>query len=189
MPSIGVVVVAGGRGRRAGGSDKALLLLNGEPLLAHVLEGVRAAVPGAEVVVVGPPRPGFPEVTWTLEAAAGSGPLAAVAAGLSAVAGVEHVLLLGGDMPYVARGVPALLAALAGADAAVLVDDHGYDQPLASAWRRAALETALRDIGQPEGVPLRRLLDEVSAVRVPTPDGATTDVDTLEDLRALEGPG
>jgi len=186
---IGVVVVAGGGGRRAGGSDKALLLLHGETLLAHVLVGVRAAVPRAEVVVVGPPRPGFPEVRWTLEAAAGSGPLAAVGAGLAGLGEVEHVLLLGGDMPYVARGVPALLGALAGADAAVLVDDQGYDQPLASAWRRPALETALRDIGQLEGVPLSRLFDEVSAARVPAPVGATADVDTLEDLRALEHPG
>jgi molybdopterin-guanine dinucleotide biosynthesis protein A len=179
-------VVAGGAGLRAGGVDKALLPLRGRPLLAHVLEGVRAALPAAEVLVVGPPRPGFPDVTWIREAVPGSGPLAAVAAGLAALVDVDRVLLLGGDMPYVARGVPGLLAALAGAEAALLVDEQGYDQPLASAWRRTALESAIRHIGPLEGVPLRRLFDEVSPVRVPGIAGATADVDSLDDLRTVE---
>ena len=191
MPGIGVVVVAGGAGRRAGGVDKALLLLDGRPLLAHVLDGVRAAAPpdsSVEIVVVGPPRPGFSHVSWTLEAVPGSGPMAAVAAGVAALGYVEQVLLLGGDMPYVSRGIPALLEALRVTEVAVLEDDDGYDQPLASAWRHDVLAGALADVGAPEGVPLRRLLDHVMAVRIPAPDGATADVDTLEDLRAIDSP-
>jgi molybdopterin-guanine dinucleotide biosynthesis protein A len=187
VPVTGVVVIAGGAGLRAGGADKALLLLDGRPLLAHVLQGVRAAVPAAQLVVVGPPRPGFAEVTWTREPVPGSGPLAALDAGLAALTEVDQVLLLGGDMPYVARGVPGLLAALDDAEAAVLVDEQGYDQPLASAWRWAALDSAVRRIESLEDMPLRRLLDAVPTLRLRGVEGATTDVDTLDDLRRLQG--
>lgn len=187
---IGILVVAGGAGRRAGGVDKALLALDGRPLLAHVLDSVRAAEQArpsdeVEAVVVGPRRDGFAGVRWAQESPPGGGPLAAVAAGEAVLtADVSTVLVLGGDMPYVSRAVPALLAALdEGPAAAVLV--AGQPQPLASAWRRAALATALDELAPPEGVPLRRLLDRVDAAAVPDLDGASADVDALADL---DGP-
>lgn len=47
-----VVVVAAGQGRRMGGHNKALLELDGEAVLAHVLRSVRAARCVREIVVV-----------------------------------------------------------------------------------------------------------------------------------------
>jgi molybdenum cofactor guanylyltransferase len=194
----GIVVIAGGRGRRAGGVDKALLVLDGRPLLAHVLDAARvldksagrdAGADLSVVVVVGPERPGFPGVTWTREGTPGSGPLAALVAGLAALEpDRDPVIVLGGDMPYVARGVEALLKALDTSDVAMLVDASGQDQPLASAWSRAVLTGALERVGPPEGVPLMRLLDGVRVARIADAD-ATRDVDTLEDLDRLERPG
>jgi molybdopterin-guanine dinucleotide biosynthesis protein A len=176
----GLVVVAGGAARRAGGVDKAMLPLGGRPLLAHVLEA------GSPAVVVGPVRPGFPDVTWALEEPAGSGPLAAVAAGVAALpASVDRVLVVGGDMPYVARAREALHAALSSSDVAVLVDSQGRDQPLAALWVRAALTRELAALAPHSGVPLRRLLAAVDVTRVPDTWGAAADVDTLEDLARI----
>lgn len=47
-----VVVVAAGQGRRMGGQNKALLVLAGEPVLAHVLRSLRQAACCLEVIVV-----------------------------------------------------------------------------------------------------------------------------------------
>jgi molybdenum cofactor guanylyltransferase len=188
----GIVVIAGGRGRRVGGADKALLVLDGRPLLAHVLDAAQALDVAAScpVVVVGPARPGFDGVTWACEEPPGSGPLAALAAGLAAlVDDADPVLVLGGDMPHVARGVSALLAALTFGAVAVLVDRDDQVQPLASAWRRAALAQALERVGVREDVPLKRLLEGVTFVRVADLEGATADVDSITDLDRLAGPG
>ena len=46
------VLVAAGQGRRLGGTNKALLPLGGESLLAHALRALRAAPSIAEIVVV-----------------------------------------------------------------------------------------------------------------------------------------
>ena len=72
------VVLSGGTGRRLGGTDKALLELDGATLLGRAL----AAVAGAdEVVVVGPSAATAYPVGFVLEDPPGGGP----AAGLLAV--------------------------------------------------------------------------------------------------------
>ena len=55
MARTGVIVVAGGRGERMGGSiPKQFRLLGGEPLLARTLRNFAEALPGARIVVVLP---------------------------------------------------------------------------------------------------------------------------------------
>ncbi|MFD2077450.1 molybdenum cofactor guanylyltransferase [Actinopolymorpha cephalotaxi] len=78
-----VIVLAGGGARRFGGTDKVLLPVGGRTMLDRVLA---ACVGAASVTVVGPRRPVDPSLPvrprWTREDPPGSGPLAAVAAGL-----------------------------------------------------------------------------------------------------------
>jgi molybdopterin-guanine dinucleotide biosynthesis protein A len=175
LPRVGAVLPAGGRATRYG-SDKVAALL---PL---VLDALPERV--EEIVCVGPARQisvrdgAGPEPLWVREQPPYGGPLAAVAAGLAALGPtIELVLLLGADMPLVGRAVPALLAALEPpAGAAVLVAD-GRPQPLASAWDRPTLGAAMAAVGQPEGRPLRTLLDHVTAVEVVDRWGAGLDVD------------
>jgi molybdopterin-guanine dinucleotide biosynthesis protein A len=176
-----VVVPAGGASTRFG-SDKVAVLLD------RVLAGLPAGVP---VVCVGPLRetPGRTEVHWARESPPGSGPLAAVAtavlSGPEELADVAVVVLCGADMPRVGAAVPSLVGALLAtddADVAVLVDASGAPQPLASAWRRPSLVDALARIGPPASVPLRRLLDGVTAVEVADEWDAAHDVDTPADL-------
>jgi len=55
MERIGVIIVAGGSGRRMGGArPKQFLLLGGRPILARTIDRFAEALPGAEIVVVLP---------------------------------------------------------------------------------------------------------------------------------------
>ncbi len=89
-------VLAGGRSRRFG-SDKALALLAGKPLIAHVLDRLRPQVDA--VVVVGRGYAG--EGSLPDRPAAGLGPLGGLAAALAhaAVNGFDSVLTSGCDLP------------------------------------------------------------------------------------------
>ncbi|MCX3063852.1 DUF6457 domain-containing protein [Streptomyces beihaiensis] len=76
------VVLAGGGARRLGGADKPGVRIGGRALLDRVL----AACAGARsTVVVAEPRPTAREVVWAREYPPGSGPLAALAAGVRAL--------------------------------------------------------------------------------------------------------
>src|SRR4051794_8978521 len=91
------VILTGGTATRLGGLDKASLELADRSLLDHAL----AAVAGAdEVVVVGPRAPAPAGVRFTREEPPGGGPLAGIAAGVSALTpGHRRVVVLAVDMP------------------------------------------------------------------------------------------
>ncbi|MDH6580174.1 molybdopterin-guanine dinucleotide biosynthesis protein A [Kitasatospora sp. MAP5-34] len=191
MTAYDAMVLAGGGARRLGGADKPALLVGGRSLLDRVL----AACPDAgTTVVVGPWRETVRDgVRWTREQPPGGGPVAAVAAGLGYVT-ADRVLLLAADLPFLDRPtVIRLLAALGDApedpsedpdrpDAALLVDAAGRDQPLAAAYRTAALRASLAALGDPAGLPLRRLTAPLHTVRLADPAGVAYDCDTWEEL-------
>ena len=185
------VVLAGGAARRLGGdTDKPALLVGGRSLLDRVLDGCAGA---RRVVVVGPERGAAGAAGAVLrvrEQPPGGGPVAAVAAALPQVtAGV--VLLLAADLPFfsvaAAEALVAALAAEPGVDAAVLVDAGGRDQPLAAAYRTVPLRAALAALvadhgGEPDGLPLRRLVGGLPTTRLPDPGSAALDCDTWDDV-------
>ncbi|WP_371517892.1 molybdenum cofactor guanylyltransferase [Kitasatospora sp. NBC_01300] len=184
MTPYDVIVPAGGAARRLGGADKPGLTVGETTLLDRVL----AACTGARTtVVVGPDRPtARTGVRRTREQPPGGGPVAAVAAGLDLVT-APTVLLLAADLPFLdRRTVDRLVTVLAEAgpavEAAVLVDAGGRDQPLAAAYRTAPLRTALAALGDPAGLPLRRLIGGLARQLVADTDNVAYDCDTWEDL-------
>jgi molybdopterin-guanine dinucleotide biosynthesis protein A len=180
-PPYDVIVLAGGEARRLGGADKPALLVAGRPLLDHVLAGCAGA---RRRIVVGPRRVCAYDVLWCREDPPGGGPVAGIAAGL-AHAEEELVVVLAADMPFVGTAVPALVAAVAGHEGAVLVDATGRDQPLAGAYRRAALAARLAacaSAGGGRGVPMYRLVAGLDLARVPDSGEAGTDCDTWADV-------
>lgn len=169
------IVLAGGRGARLGGVDKPALVVGGRTLLDRALDAVDGADP---VVVVGPERPVERPVRWTREAEPGAGPVAAVAAGLAVIGEVDAVVLLAADLPAVTAAAVARVRAAVGVTGAVLVDADGRDQWLVSAWRADVLGPAFRTPGRG----LYSVLGPLGPVRVADVDGASSDVDTPEDL-------
>lgn len=176
----GAVLLAGGAGSRLGGVDKAALRLDGAALLDRALAALARA--GVEVVVVGPPR-GLPGVREAREDPPGSGPAAAVVAGLAALPPVEEVLLLAVDLPRLPEALPLLLAAPLGPDGVVVEDADGRTQWLLGRYRGAALEAAAATLGDPADRPLRALLGALDLAPVRLPAGLELDVDTVADAR------
>ena len=187
--SAGAVVLCGGASRRFG-SDKTRALLDGRPLLDHVLAALPTDLP---VVCVGEERPTTRPVTWARESPPGGGPAAGLAAGLVALAALGTqgppglVVGLGGDMPYAGAAaaglIDHLLAAPPDLDAVVARDGEGHLQPLLAAYRTTALRAALGDA--PAGRSLMRVLDALRIRSVDVAGLPTADVDTPEDLDRL----
>jgi molybdopterin-guanine dinucleotide biosynthesis protein A len=168
-----------------GGVDKVTLPLAGRSSLDRLLDGCAGA---GRVVGVGPVRETARPVTWCREEPPGSGPLAAVAAGVPHT-GAAVVVVVAGDMPSVGSELGRLVAALdadPAADAAALRDPGGRLQPLAAAFRRDWLERRLAEVGDPTGRPAMLLLDGARVVAVPAQAGAA-DVDTWDDVDRIEG--
>ncbi|MFI9812095.1 molybdenum cofactor guanylyltransferase [Saccharothrix variisporea] len=167
------VVLAGGRGSRLGGVDKAAVEVGGRTLLDRALDAVRGA---RRVVVVGPEKP-VPGVVWTREDPPGGGPVAGLAAGLALVT-APRVVVLAVDQPGVGAGTVARLLAV-GAPA-VLVDADGREQWLTGVWRTADLRAAVP--ADPKDKSMRSVVGPLQPVRVKGSPEETSDVDTPGDL-------
>ncbi|MZD05491.1 NTP transferase domain-containing protein [Streptomyces sp. SID5785] len=195
LPGYDAVVLAGGAARRLGGADKPGVRVGGRPLLDRVLMACAGA---RATVVVAEPRPTGRPVDWAREDPPGGGPLAALDAGVRALPEAERgaagsVAVLSADLPFLApRTVELLLHALTDqdAEAALLTDAEGRDQPLVAVYRRAALDRLLGTLtaehGSLGGLPLRQITRRLRLVRVSDPDDpvASFDCDTWDDIAA-----
>lgn len=173
------LVLCGGTGRRFG-SDKTQALIDGLPVLDHVVGQLPASWP---VICVGPARPTVAQVTWVREEPPGGGPVAALATGLAGLSSPVAVVL-GGDMPYAAPAAPTLVAALLAdpsVDAVLGRDPQGRMQPLLAAYRTEALRRALPN---PPAGALMRVVDALVHLELAMDSRSALDIDTREDLRA-----
>ncbi|MGN6188244.1 MAG: molybdenum cofactor guanylyltransferase [Conexibacter sp.] len=164
------VVLAGGAGRRIGGS-KAVVELHGTPLVLYPLRALQAVL--AEVVVVakqGTPLPPLPGVPIWIEPAEPRHPLAGIVhalEGAGAAAGIpemaREVLVSAGDLPLLDPDlVERVVRADAGGAPAVVPCAGGHLQPLLARYAPDAygpLADALRRD------PLPSLTDAVAELR------------------------
>ncbi|MGI8415232.1 MAG: molybdenum cofactor guanylyltransferase [Nakamurella sp.] len=198
------IVLAGGRATRMGGIVKPLLRVAGVTLLDTAI----AATAGAgTLVVVGPVDLPVPQrVQLVREDPPFGGPAAALAAGLKLLRRgnpAPWVLVLAADQPEVGIAVPMLLVAAdtgVSTDAVIGIDRAGRRQLLMALYRSVALTTAVRIAEQSAagvtGLPMHRLIAELSTVEIMLPDATApntttgdatqgdakpVDVDTWED--------
>lgn len=142
LPTTGVVL-AGGRSRRMG-RDKALLELDGRPLIEWVIEGIERVC--CEVLVVAGEADRYPGlgVPVVADRFPGVGVLGGLHAGLKA-ASYGLILAVGCDMPFLNS---ELLQAFAGwaesVDVAILRRGE-YVEPLHGAYRRTCIP-AIEDV-------------------------------------------
>lgn len=140
-------------------------------------------------MVVGDPRPTVHPVRWTREDPPGGGPLAALDAGVRETR-ADVLLVLSADLPFLdedtVRRLLGVLAEDPGAEAALLTDAGGRDQPLVAAYRAAPLRRELARIagerGTLAGGPLRLLTGALRLTRVAAGPLASFDCDTWEDI-------
>ncbi|MTJ65690.1 NTP transferase domain-containing protein [Nocardia seriolae] len=185
VTTVDAIVLAGGKASRMGGVDKPAIMVGGQSMLDAALTAVADC---ARTVVVGPHRPELPpEILQAQEIPAGAGPVAAIAAGLGALAGCEFpaglIVVLAADMPFLtAAAVDELLshARESGSDAVFAADASGRPQYLVGVWRRATLTAALKNLDSLVNRPMKALVP-VDTAMVTLP--GVEDCDTPEDVR------
>jgi molybdopterin-guanine dinucleotide biosynthesis protein A len=133
-------VLAGGGGRRIGG-DKAMVELEGRPLVHYPLNVLRAVLD--EVAIVAKQSTVLPgldvEIAIWLEPEEPRHPLAGVVHALRCARG-QPVVVVAGDMPFVTRGLVAALARERSRGAAAVVPRAGGRlQPLCARYEPRAL--------------------------------------------------
>ena len=187
---VGAIVLAGGRSSRFG-RDKLAESIDGRPMLDHAIEAVRSVA--TDVVVVAAPG-GSPViaagVTVAHDEQAFEGPLAGLATGLAALdPEIDHVIVVGGDMPTL---VPAVLdrqlSLVDRADAVILKDDEG-PRPLPMAVRRSTAQPVADRLLAAGERRLRALLADLDAVVAIDPKTWRADDPTGETLRDVDVPG
>lgn len=179
MPSFDAIILTGGTARRLDGADKPALLVGGEPM---VLPVARAAAAADRLVVVGPAHPALHPTVVTREDPPGSGPVAAVVAGLEHVRS-RHVAILAADLPFLrASTLAALCSTVDNHEAAVVRDRDGRSQWLCALWSAAALRR--RTAGDPAGRSMRSVYAGADVVPIdPVAEPPVWfDVDTRDDL-------
>ncbi|MCU1537082.1 MAG: molybdopterin-guanine dinucleotide biosynthesis protein [Humibacillus sp.] len=168
------------------GSHKPSLPVGGAPMVQRVL----AAVAPRPVLVVGRADDVPDGIPVLVEDPPGGGPVAAVVAGLTALARLtpraEVVLLLAADLPFVTSAhLDRLTAAVTETvtdGPAVTRDRTGRLNWLCSAWRTDVLTAAVDALGDPDGQSLRALVGALTPREVDDEGGVADDVDTPEDL-------
>jgi molybdopterin-guanine dinucleotide biosynthesis protein A len=184
----GIIILAGGAGRRLGGRDKPSLIVGDRTLIASVVTaGTEAGA--TQVIVVGPPRRGLGGVCFVREEPPGAGPVPALRRGL-AEAAAPWTAVLAADLPFLrAAHLRVLLTAAAGRPGAVLADDTGQPQWLAGCW---ATETLREAAAGYHGTTLRGLFGPLGPALVDPPPAAGEppawlDCDTPEALAEARG--
>lgn len=187
VPGIDVIIVAGGRGKRMGGVDKATVTVNGERLIDHLLDEVSILDALQQVVVVSSRNLSIrPGVKTTAEDPPFSGPVAGILAGVDALrdAAADRTAILAVDAPESATLIPELNEALDDSDAqvAVIREAGGHLQPLCAVWDTESLWLALNEMGETADKPAKALIAAAEAITEVAGSGEERDYDTLEEL-------
>lgn len=189
-PGVTAIVLCGGGARRFG-ADKLIQPLGPTTVLGFLVDSLPRAW---EVVAVGVERSLARPVTWVLEDPPGGGPLAGIAAGVAVVT-TEHVVVMGGDMPFVGPWARQIVDELAASDRAASDDhevagvcargDDSRDNPLLAAYRTAAVRSALPPQSRNGRAGL--LVDRVPHRSLRVPEADLLDVDTPAALEVARG--
>lgn len=189
VPGLDVIILAGGKGTRMEGLDKADIVVDGERLIDVILDDLALQTGLMQVVVVTSRdlklRPGVKHVA---ENPPFSGPLAAINAGVKDLAAGDPsamTAILAVDAPDSAEMLDSLITALNSHDEAdvAAVQSEGSLQTLCAVWNTEALTRYLRSIGEVEDRSVYALFDLAEVTKIDG-TGQERDYDTLEELAA-----
>jgi molybdopterin-guanine dinucleotide biosynthesis protein A len=182
MTGTAALILAGGRATRMGGGDKPLLAVAGEPMIARIIAALDAG-PVAISANGDPARFSVFGLTVLADGAfAGQGPLAGVLAGLEWAAGlgVDALLTVPGDTPFIPRGLSAALS-----PAPACAASNGQLHPLVALWPVGCRDELRRLFSAPGRRDVTHFARSIGMRRVDFPVAkwdAFMNVNTPEDL-------
>lgn len=181
------VILAGGRATRLPG--KLERPVHGEPLLARVYHNLRGAAP-AVIAGAGTFAPELDDVLdcpLIVDRWPGRGPLAGLLSASSEIS-TPWIFAVAGDAPHVTpRVLETLLEARRERDEAVVSEHDGKLEPLASLYRRDALEREGHAVLHEGNASMHALLDRLDVQRVTMPADLFLNINTAADLEAAQG--
>ncbi len=180
------LILAGGQGSRMGGVDKAMLMLAGRPLVAHLVERLAPQVGALALSANGDPtRFGGLGLPVLADAAghSGQGPLAGVLEGLAWAQGLgaRRLLVVAVDTPFLPTDLVARLAAAPGGAFAACA---GRDHPSVALWPVAARAQLAADFAGGERR-MRAAMAGAERIEFSPPD-PFFNINTAADLAAAE---
>ena len=177
---VSALILAGGRASRMGGAAKHELVVGGETIFARQCAVLAPRV--VEIIVSGPAVAGYRSVAD----AAGTGPLAGVAAGLAACA-TPWLLVVAGDMPDLTGAlIDRMLAARDGE--AVGITHAGRPEPLLCVLRVDAALPAVIALLADRRYKASGLLERLRVTWLDEPDARVLrNVNAPEDLTSGSG--
>jgi molybdopterin-guanine dinucleotide biosynthesis protein A len=155
------VVLAGGRSSRMG-HDKSLLLVNGRPLIEHIVLQLRPLFTELQISTNNPEKYGFLGVETIADEETGRGPLMGILSSLEA-SKLDLVLVTACDIPEMnVKVIRTMLRNAGGYDAVVPLSKNGRPEPLFALYRKSMIQPIRRLMRQ--GV--RKISDVFDSCRV-----------------------
>lgn len=181
-------ILAGGRGTRLGGRDKAWIERDGMPLVVALANRMAGQVGGVLVSAnAGAGRYAGHGLCAIPDRVPGDGPMGGLQA-LAEACDQDWLLTLPVDVVSVPEGLPAALLHAASGAGAFAEDDDG-SQPLVALWRVAPLRAAVADALARGELAVHALQSRLGFARVRFPGARFGNINTPQDLAALTGAG
>ena len=175
------LILAGGQARRMGGGDKPLLPLAGQTMLARIITAI-GSVPIA-ISANGDPARFATTLPILPDPIPNQGPLGGVLAGLewAASLGATTLLTVPGDTPLIPPDLAQKLA-----PAPSVAESRGQVHHLVALWPVSAAALLRAWLDQPGSRSVRAFADTLGLRRVAFPGDPFINVNTPQDLAALE---
>lgn len=182
------LILAGGLSRRMG-TNKALSLLGGKPLLTHV---IARAAPQVSSLVLNAPQSWAEEFELPLvpdEKAGHAGPLAGILAGMRHFTrsnpGMTHFLTVPADSPFFPANLASRLAeCVTGEDSIAIAASSGHVHPVFGLWPVAIADDLEKWLANDENRRIRSFLarHQTLGVSFPPVESATSSIDPFYNI-------
>jgi len=193
------VILAGGRGKRMGCREKALMTINGKPLVTYVIKSLEKVVD--EIIIsVRDKAQGellnsiLPGYKYAYDEFENKGPLSGILSGLTLCTN-EFCFIAACDMPFINESVVKMLFSMSEVhDAAILRWDDGFLEPLHAVYRcKSMICESRRSIGFGENIILAPIFRidvnymSIETIRKIDPNLRTLiNINTPEDMEKIK---
>lgn len=191
MQKVSLAILAGGKSSRLGGIDKALITVDGIPLISRIYNTFRAEV--SEVIVISNSNRTYPvDAPIFPDKILNCGPLGGIHSALTNAAS-SLVLIVSVDMPFASKDIfQQLLNIYQQSNAEVVVPKHGdFLEPLFGLYSKTLVSRINSILSDKQGHPITELLSQSNTQYLELPDDFQTwmwfyNINTPDDLMALE---
>lgn len=191
MQKVSLAILAGGKSSRLGGIDKALITVDGIPLISRIYNTFRAEV--SEVIVISNSNRTYPvDAPIFPDKILNCGPLGGIHSALTNAAS-SLVLIVSVDMPFASKDIfQQLLNIYQQSNAEVVVPKHGdFLEPLFGLYSKTLVSRINSILSDKQGHPITELLSQSNTQYLELTDDFQTrmwfyNINTPDDLKALE---